>query len=71
MAIEYLKDHLISNLTAKAPTKSKQMFKPHISVKDIHFVITVPAIWDDKAKLIMREAAMEVRLNLLETISAS
>ena len=62
MAIEYLKDHLISTLKAKAPSKSKQMFKPNITVKDILWVITVPAIWDDKGKLIMREAAMEVRL---------
>ena len=60
MAIEYLKDHLLSTLKAKAPSKSKQMFKPHITVKDIHWVITVPAIWEDKAKLIMREAAIEV-----------
>lgn len=62
MAIEYLKDHLLSTLRAKAPSKSKQMFKPTVTVKDIHFVITVPAIWDDKAKLIMREAAMEAGL---------
>ena len=66
MAIEYLKDHLISTLKAKAPSKSKQMFKPNITVKDIHFVVTVPAIWEDKAKLIMREAAMEVRLQKSE-----
>lgn len=32
-----------------------------ISEKDIDFVLTVPAIWGDEAKLFMREAAIQVR----------
>lgn len=58
MAIEYLKDHLLDTLQSKSKTSSRV----DITVKDVHFVITVPAIWDDKAKLIMREAAMEAGL---------
>lgn len=54
MSIQYLKDHLLATLRATPSSKSI------ITEKDIHFVVTVPAIWDDKAKLIMREAAMEV-----------
>lgn len=30
---------------------------------DIHWVITVPAIWDEKAKQFMREAARQVSLS--------
>lgn len=63
MAIEYLKDHLLDTLQSKSKTSSRV----DITVKDVHFVITVPAIWDDKAKLIMREAAMEVNEYLIGT----
>lgn len=31
--------------------------------EDIHWVITVPAIWDEKAKQFMREAARQVSLS--------
>lgn len=37
-----------------------------IHSEDIAFVLTVPAIWGDKAKMFMREAAMKV---LLKNIS--
>lgn len=33
-----------------------------ITMDDIHFVLTVPAIWDDTAKMFMREAAVDVML---------
>ena len=33
---------------------------------DIHWVITVPAIWDEKAKQFMRVAAKEVSLSEIE-----
>lgn len=33
------------------------------SEKDIDFVLTVPAIWGDEAKLFMREAAMQAGIN--------
>lgn len=59
MAIEYLKNHLMHTLHSKSRSKSEV----YITEKDVHFVITVPAIWDDKAKLIMREAAMEAGLD--------
>lgn len=35
-----------------------------IKQSDVEFVITVPAIWDDRSKQFMREAAKEVRLLL-------
>ncbi|XP_060602713.1 heat shock 70 kDa protein 12B-like [Ruditapes philippinarum] len=48
MAIRYLKDHFLEAL-------NKQ--KTGIEDKDIQYVITVPALWNDKAKQFMREAA--------------
>lgn len=47
-AIAYLKNHLLDHL--------KERFK----TEDIYWVLTVPAIWDDKAKFIMRSAAQKV-----------
>ena len=35
---------------------------PDITLDDIHFVVTVPAIWDDPSKQFMREAATAVSL---------
>lgn len=32
-------------------------------ISDINFVLTVPAIWDDTAKMFMREAAIKVILS--------
>lgn len=49
--IRYLKDHLL-DLLAKRGTG--------VDNKDIHWVLTVPAIWSDSAKQFMREAACEV-----------
>lgn len=46
-AIAYLKDHLLDHLKK-------------IKTEDIYWVLTVPAIWDDKAKFIMRSAAQKV-----------
>ena len=31
-----------------------------VNENDVLFVLTVPALWDDRAKLLMREAAVEV-----------
>lgn len=31
---------------------------------DLEYVLTVPAIWGDKAKMFMREAAINVSINL-------
>ncbi|XP_060070185.1 heat shock 70 kDa protein 12A-like [Ylistrum balloti] len=47
-AIRYLKDHLMQTI---------QKMVEGINSNDIKFVITVPAIWDDRAKQFMREAA--------------
>ena len=52
LAIRLLKEHLIA--------KIQLGMKGELSDKDIHFVLTVPAIWDDPAKQFMREAAEQV-----------
>ena len=50
-SIRYLKDELLRHMT-----DAVKNFKP----TDIHWVITVPAIWEDSAKQFMREAAIKV-----------
>ncbi|XP_062582493.1 heat shock 70 kDa protein 12A-like [Saccostrea cucullata] len=47
--IKYMKDHLLKALQDKITGE--------IFMEDIDFVLTVPAIWDDTAKMFMREAA--------------
>ncbi|KAK3576408.1 hypothetical protein CHS0354_026741 [Potamilus streckersoni] len=49
MAVSYLKNHLLQALHDRIPDTKQS---------DVHFVITVPAIWDDKAKQFMRQAAI-------------
>ncbi|XP_061183703.1 heat shock 70 kDa protein 12A-like isoform X3 [Saccostrea echinata] len=49
--IEYLKSHMLEALN-----DSKGF---EIKITDIDFVLTVPAIWDDTAKMFMREAAIK------------
>jgi len=56
--IKYLKEHLLSEMTS-----------PVLSNVDIQWVITVPAIWDLKARTFMREAAKEVRAYLDDSSS--
>lgn len=54
-SIRYLKEHLLEKLlTSNLGDK--------VTVNDIDFVLTVPAIWDDTAKMFMREAAIQVRV---------
>ncbi|XP_062582269.1 heat shock 70 kDa protein 12A-like [Saccostrea cucullata] len=48
--IRYLKDHLIDKINEKFAGTSD---------RDIEYVLTVPAIWGDKAKMFMREAAVK------------
>ena len=55
MSIEYLKDHAIQTLGHRATG---------VTEKDVHWVLTVPAIWNDNAKQFMREAAEKVKLKL-------
>lgn len=50
-AIRYLKDHLLDSQKPKGKI---------VKNDDILWVLTVPAIWDDTAKLFMRKAAQEV-----------
>ena len=53
--IKYLKGHLMETLEKRGT---------QIDNKDIHWVLTVPAIWTDSAKQFMREAAYKVRFNI-------
>ena len=48
-SIKYLKDHFVGKI---------ESFK--LVETDIHWVLTVPAIWKDNAKQFMREAAEQV-----------
>lgn len=56
-AIKYLKDHLLKEHKDRG-TSIKDL--------DIHWVLTVPAIWDDPAKQFMRKAAEKVTLQFLK-----
>ena len=53
-AIEYMKDHFLDKLH---DGNDDEKF---VTVKDIHFILTVPAIWSDLAKQFMRQAAIMV-----------
>lgn len=59
-SIQYLKDHLLEKLFSSN-------LGDKVTVDDINFVLTVPAIWDDTAKMFMREAAIEVRVEDIMT----
>ena len=56
-SIRYLKEHLIATLGDK-----KLGIDPE---KDIQWVLTLPAIWNEPAKQFMREAATGVRQLLI------
>jgi hypothetical protein len=51
-SISFLKDHLWKTLHSRVC---------EVLETDIHYVITVPAIWDPKAKQFMRRAAYKVK----------
>ena len=51
MSIKFLKDHLVNTLSNRASG---------VTQDDVHWVLTVPAIWNDNAKQFMREAAEKV-----------
>lgn len=59
MAIRYLKDHALETLNNPRTPDVK------VGQSDVYFVLTVPAIWDEKARLFMREAAAQVRLSYI------
>lgn len=54
-SIRFLKDHLMEEI-------KKCIIQESEGAIDLEYVLTVPAIWGDKAKMFMREAAIGVRL---------
>lgn len=55
-ALRYIKKHLVDNL--QDPSRIGDIaIKTH---KEIHWLLTVPAIWDDLSKRFMRDAAVMV-----------
>ena len=46
----------------------RQLLKEQLEEQDIHWVLTVPAIWNDVAKQFMREAAEEVSQHFCENL---
>ena len=54
-SIKFLKDEALKVICERSGDK-------YFKVKDIQWVLTVPAIWTPVAKQFMREAAYEVRL---------
>ena len=61
-AIKALKDHLIEELKRKDRENLEQGQEAMANNYEdlIHWVLTVPAIWDDAAKQFMRESAINV-----------
>ena len=58
MAIEYLVEDMMKTVNDRLTSSIKK--------DEVHWVLTVPAIWTDSAKQFMREAAVQVFLeNLL------
>lgn len=53
-AIKYLKDHLLDDL--------KKNGFGSLASNEINWVLTVPAVLDDNAKMFMREAAQKVSI---------
>lgn len=52
LAIKYLVEDMMKD--------SKERLMSPLNVSDVHWVLTVPAIWNDAAKQFMREAALMV-----------
>lgn len=50
----------IAALTNDMLTSGRKTVAGVITMKDVHWVLTVPAIWSDGAKQFMREAAVTV-----------
>jgi len=51
VAIKYLKEQMLAMLQSRIKGTT---------IKDVHFVLTVPAIWEDQSKMFMRRAAEHV-----------
>lgn len=56
ISIKYLKNTMLKTMNIRLADGT-------FSEKDIDFVLTVPAIWGDEAKLFMREAALQAGIN--------
>ena len=56
ICIEHLKDNLL--------TEMKKRFIFDVSIKDIHYVLTVPGIWRNAAKMFMEKAAAQVSFKM-------
>lgn len=54
MAIKYLKEQLLQSL---------DLSSGFVKETDIQYILTVPAIWDEKARMFMKEAAVEAGLS--------
>ena len=52
--ISYFKSHMLDSFTNQYGDEK------YVTNEDIHWVITVPAIWDLKAKQFMKDAAEKV-----------
>lgn len=55
--INHMRKHLLEDLENRTTAK--------ITMDDITFVLTVPVIWNDTAKMFMREAAVQVNISVL------
>lgn len=53
ISIRHLKDNMLVEMNKRVASTIKE--------DDVDFVLTVPAIWGDAAKMFMREAAVKVK----------
>lgn len=56
MGVKYLKGEIMKAI-------NQQQNKKVVNEDDVLFVLTVPAVWDDRAKLLMREAAIDAGID--------
>lgn len=56
-SLEYMKEKVLEKIQEKY-----EDLVPVIKAERIHWIVTVPAIWDEFAKQFMREAAEKVRM---------
>ena len=59
MGVRFLKGEIMKAI-------NKEKTGAVVDENDVLFVLTVPALWDDRAKLLMREAAVEVMQYLFD-----
>ena len=57
ICINYLKENLL--------TEMNKRFAVDVSEKDVHYVLTVPGIWGNAAKMFMAKAAAQVRFKIV------